>query len=142
MTILRSIMIHQSEIEDHGDGAVFPENSVRNWDISGESPSSLEEENESLSESEVDRREFLRNERQERSRQLHQQINNTRVRNRGFRGRRGARGARGARGPRGARIQDGGKQFVWSDEQTRRNLKNFTSSVGPTRGGERRQAAA
>ena len=96
----------------------------------------------SLSESEMDRREFLRNERQERSRQLRQQINNTRGRNCGFRGRRGARVARGARGPRGARIQDGSKHFVWSEEQTRRNLKNITSSVGPTRRGERRQAAA
>lgn len=76
----------ESEIEDDGDGAVFPENSVGNRDISDESPSSLEEENESSSESEVDRREFLQNERQERSRQLHQQINNARGRNRGFRG--------------------------------------------------------
>ena len=37
----------ESEIEDDGDGAVFPENSVGNRDISGESLSSLEEENES-----------------------------------------------------------------------------------------------
>lgn len=132
----------ESEIEDDGDGAVFPENSVGDRDISGESPSSWEEENESLSESEVDCREFLRNERQERSRQLRQQINNARGRTHGFRGRRGARGARGARGPRGARIQDGGQHFVWSEEQTRRNLKNFPSSVGPTRRGERRQASA
>lgn len=48
----------QSEIEDDGDGAVFPENSVGNRDISDESPS-LEEEKESSSESEVDRCEFL-----------------------------------------------------------------------------------
>ncbi len=46
-------MIHQSEIEDDGDGAIFPENLVGDRDISGESPSSWEEENESLSESEV-----------------------------------------------------------------------------------------
>lgn len=38
----------ESEIEDDGDGAMFPENSVGNQDISDESPSSLEEENESL----------------------------------------------------------------------------------------------
>ena len=43
----------ESEIEDDGDGAVFPENSVGNRDISGESASSLEEENESSSESEM-----------------------------------------------------------------------------------------
>ena len=51
-----------------------------------------------------------------------------------------ARGRRG--GNRGARIQDGGQQYVWLEENTRRNLKQFTSAVGPTRRDERRQAGA
>ena len=51
-----------------------------------------------------------------------------------------ARRVRGAN--RAVRIQDGGQQYVWLEEGTRRNLKQFASSVGPTRRGERRQASA
>lgn len=129
----------ESEIEDEEVVAVFPENSVGIEDNSGDSPSLSDEECESSSESEVDRREYVREQRQDRSRQLREAIGRARGRRRG----QGAVRARGRRGGnRGARIQDGGQQYVWLEENSRRNLKQFTSAVGPTRRGERRQASA
>ena len=53
----------ESEIEDDEVVAVFPENSVGIEDNSGESPSLSDEECESSSESEVDRREYVREQR-------------------------------------------------------------------------------
>lgn len=133
----------ESEIEDDEAVAVFPENSVGIEDNSGQSPSLSEQECESSSESEVDRREYVREQRQERSRQLREAIGSARGRTRVMRRGRGAVRARGVRAAnRAARIQDGGQQYVWLEEGTRRNLKQFTSSVGPTRRGERRQASA
>lgn len=129
----------ESEIEDEEVVAVFPENSVGFEDNSGDSPSLSDEECESSSESEVDRREYVREQRQDRSRQLREAIGRARGRRRG----QGAVRARGRRGGnRGARIQDGGQQYVWLEENSRKNLKQFTSAVGPTRRGERRQASA
>ena len=129
----------ESEIEDDEVVAVFPENSVVIEDHSGESFSLSDEECESSSESEVDRREYVREQRQDRSRRLRETIGSAR----GRRGGQGALTARVRRGEnRGARIQDGGQQYVWLEENTRRNLKQFTSAVGPTRRGERRQTSA
>ena len=129
----------ESEIEDDEVVAVFPENSVVIEDNSGESFSLSDEECESSSESEVDRREYVREQRQDRSRRLRETIGSARDR----RGGQGALTARVRRGEnRGARIQDGGQQYVWLEENTRRNLKQFTSAVGPTRRGERRQTSA
>ena len=102
--------------------AVFPANSVGIEDNSGESPSLSDEECESSSESEVDRREYVREQRQVRSRQLREAIGRARGRRRG----QGAVKAKGRRGGnRGARIQDGGQQYVWLEENTRRNLKQL-----------------
>lgn len=132
-----------SEIDEEEAVAVFPENSVGLGDNSSEIPSLPDEECGSSSENEADRREYVREQRQERSRQLREAIGSTRGRTRGTRRGRGAVRARGRRGAnQGARIQDGGQQYVWSEESTRRNLKMFSSAVGPTRRGERRQASA
>ena len=91
----------------------------------------------------MDRREYVREQRQESSRHLREAIASARGRTRGMRRHRGAVRARGVRAAgRAARIQDGGQQYVWLEEGTKRNLKQFTSSVGPTRRGERRQASA
>ena len=117
--------------------AVFHENSVRIEDNSGESPALSDEERDSSSESKVDRREYGREQRQDRSPQLRSRtrpLAEHMVEDVRARGRRG--------GNRAASIQDGGQQYVWLEENTRRNLKQFTSAVGPTRRGERRQASA
>ena len=39
-------------------------------------------------------------------------------------------------------IQDGGQQYVWSEEANRRTLKQFINAVGPAARGERRQKSA
>ena len=70
----------ESEIKDDEVVAVFPENSVGIEDNSGESPSLSGEECESSSESEVDRHEYVREQRQDRSRQLREAIGRARGR--------------------------------------------------------------
>ena len=122
----------ESEIEDDEVVAVFPENSVGIEDNSGESPSLSDEECESSSESEVDRREYVREQRQDRSRRLRETIGSAR----GRRGGQGALRARVRRGEnRGIRIQDGGQQYVWLEENTRRNLQVLLGQRDEVRGG-------
>jgi len=141
-----SIVYDSSESEIKGDEAVavFPENSARIEDNSGENPPlSQQEECESSSESEVVRREYVREQQQESSRQLREAIGSARGRTCGMRRDRGAVRTRGVRAAdRAARLQDGGHQYVWLEEGTRGNLKQFTSSAGLTRRAERRQAIA
>ena len=97
----------------------------------------------SSGESAVDRREYVREQRQESSRHLREAIGSARGRTHGMRRDRRAVRARGVRAAdQAARIQDVGQQYVRLEEGTRRNLRQFTSSVGPTRRGERRQASA
>ena len=126
----------ESELEDD----VVPAISAEVNDIIDENPESAGEESDSSAESEGDRRETIRNQRQERSRQLRQRTANAHQANRGGRRGRGPRKARGARVARQAReIQDGGQQYVWSEEANRRTLKQFINAVGPAARGERRQ---
>lgn len=99
--------------------------------------------NECSSESELDRREYVREQQQDSSRQLREAIGSARGRTCGMRRGRGAVRTRGVRAAdRAAKLQDGGQQYVWLEEGTRGNLKQFTSSVGLTRRAERRQAIA
>ena len=109
--------------------AVFHENSVRIEDNSGESPALSDEERESSSESEVDRREYGREQRQDRSPQLRSRtrplaehvVEDVR-----------ARGRRG--GNRAARIQDGGQQYVWLEKNTRRKTVLIQELNYPSQG--------
>lgn len=86
----------ESELADDEVVAIFPQNSVGIEDNSGENTTLSEEECDSSSESEGDRREHVRRQRQERSRQLREAIGRTRGRTRGMRRGRGVVRARGA----------------------------------------------
>ena len=90
--------------------------------------------NECSSESELDGREYVREQQQDSSRQLREAIGSARGRACGMRRGRGAVRTREVRAAdRAARLQDGGQQYVCLEEGTRGNLKQRA---------ERRQAIA
>ena len=123
--------LSESEIEEDEAVAIFPANSVRIQDNSSGSPSSSDEEYESSSESEADRREYVRKQRQDRSRKIREAISNARGRTRGTRRGQGAVRVRGRRGAnRGARIQDGGHSIHLARRRHQKKLKNVYKCCG------------
>ena len=93
---------------------------------SSKSPSLSDKECE-LSGSDVDRREYLREQRQNRSKQLGETIGSACGRRRG----QGVVRARGRRGGEPRSQDPRWWQYAWLEENTRRNLKQFTSAVEP-----------
>ena len=137
------VVSSESELEDDGVSATFPALSEGRESDVGENSDLSGDENDSSTEIEFDRRENIRNQRHERARQARQHtVNNRGAHRRGRRGRRArrVRGTHAARQP--AEIQDGGQQYVWSEQASRRTLKLFNNCGGPTARGERRDKTA
>lgn len=133
----------ESELEDDEHVASFPEKLALDENTSGDGISTNQEDTCSSSDSDAETNNCDLHQRQQTSSRLDRCAATSNSQTGGkIRGRAATRNKRVRCSRDQTARQDGSQLYKWSSQVTKRTLKQFTSSVGPTRRGRREETTA